>query len=179
LRARWFASITGAAGERVVRDAALARSAEMHMSLILNLIWFVCGGFVMAIGWLAFALLMAITVVGLPWARACLNIAIYTLWPFGKDAINRKILTGEDDLGTGGLGVVGNILWFIFAGLWLCIGHVAAAIASALTVIGIPLAVAHLKLANVALFPVGKTIVSKEVAEQARRRAAQQQLGAA
>ncbi|MGE5476421.1 MAG: YccF domain-containing protein [Bacteroidales bacterium] len=146
------------------------------MSLILNVIWVICGGLVMALGWLLAAVLMAVTIVGLPWARACLNIALYSLWPFGKDAVSRKLLTGQDDLGTGVLGLIGNVLWFVLAGIWLAIGHVSAAIACAVTIIGIPLAVGHLKLASVALFPVGKAIVAKEVADEARRRAAQRTL---
>jgi uncharacterized membrane protein YccF (DUF307 family) len=144
--------------------------------LILNVIWVLFGGFVMAAAWLLSALFMAITIIGLPWARACLNIALYSLWPFGKDAISRKLLTGKDDLGTGTLGLLGNIVWFVLAGMWLAIGHVVAAVGCALTIIGIPLAIGHLKLANLALAPVGKAIVAKEVADEARRRAAAQTL---
>lgn len=146
------------------------------MSLILNIIWVVFGGLVMAASWLLAALIMALTVVGLPWARACLNIALYSLWPFGKDAVSRKILTGKDDLGTGALGAIGNVVWFLLAGVWLALGHVGAAVICALTIIGIPLAIGHLKLASLALFPVGKAIVAKEVADEARRRAAGQKL---
>ncbi|MCR6629349.1 MAG: YccF domain-containing protein [Magnetospirillum sp.] len=146
------------------------------MSLILNLIWVVFGGLLMALGWLLAAVIMAITIIGLPWARACLTIAVYSLWPFGKEAVSRKLLTGQDDLGTGTLGLVGNVVWFVLAGVWLAVGHVVSAVACALTIIGIPLALGHLKLANVALFPVGKAIVDKHVAEEARRRAAQRRL---
>ena len=146
------------------------------MSLILNIIWVVFGGLVMALGWLLAAVIMAVTIIGLPWARACFNIALFALWPFGKEAVSRKVLTGKDDIGTGTLGLVGNVVWFLLAGIWLAIGHIMAAITCALTIIGIPLAIGHLKLANVALFPVGKTIVDKEMAEEARRRAARQEL---
>lgn len=146
------------------------------MSLILNIIWVIFGGLVMAVSWLLAALIMALTIIGLPWARACLNIALYSLWPFGKDAVSRKVLTGKDDLGTGALGLVGNVVWFLLAGIWLALGHVGAAVLCALTIIGIPLAVGHLKLASLALFPVGKAIVAKEVADEARRRAAGQKL---
>lgn len=90
--------------------------------------------------------------------------------PFGREAIDRKELTGKDDLGTGVLGLVGNVIWFVFGGLWLAIGHVGSAIACAITIIGIPFAVQHLKLAGCALAPIGKTVVLKEVAEEARRR---------
>lgn len=152
------------------------RRTKTSVSLILNIIWVVFGGLFMAGGWLLAALVMAITIIGLPWARACLTIAIYALWPFGKDAISRKVLTGKDDLGTGALGLLGNLVWFGLAGVWLALGHVLAAIACAITTIGIPLAIGHLKLANLALFPVGKAIVAKDVADEARRRAAGQTL---
>lgn len=142
------------------------------MSLILNLLWVLFGGFILAAIWLLAAAIMAITIIGLPWASSALALASYTLWPFGRDAISRKLLTGQDDLGTGKFGLIGNIAWFVLAGFWLALGHVATAIGLAITIIGIPFAIAHLKLAGAALFPVGKTIVSKEVAEEARRRAA-------
>lgn len=140
------------------------------MSPILNLLWFLFGGLLMAIGWLLAAVIMAITVIGLPWARACLNLASLALWPFGREAVSRDLLYGKEDIGTSGLGVIGNVIWFVLAGAWLALGHVFAAIFSALTIIGIPFAVPHLKLASIALAPIGKTIVSKEVAEEARKR---------
>lgn len=142
------------------------------MSLILNIAWFIFGGFLLALGWLVAAVFMAITVIGLPWARSALVIARMAAAPFGVEAIDREMLTGRSDIGTGALGLIGNVLWFALAGLWLGLGHLIAAILSGLTIIGIPFAVAHLKLANVSLLPVGKTIVSKAVAEEARRRAA-------
>ena len=76
--------------------------------------------------------------------------------------IDRKELTGNGDLGTSALGLAGNIVWFIFAGIWLAIGHVISAVLNAMTIIGIPFAIQHLKLAGCALAPVGKTVVSKE-----------------
>lgn len=140
------------------------------MSTIGNLIWFVFGGFAMGLGWWAAGLLMAISIIGIPWARACFVFGNFCFFPFGREAIDRKELTGKDDLGTGALGLVGNIIWFIFAGVWLAIGHVISAVLNAITIIGIPFAIQHLKLASCALAPVGKTVVSKEVAAEARRR---------
>ena len=90
--------------------------------------------------------------------------------PFGREAIDRRELTGRSDLGTGTLGLIGNILWFVFGGIWLAIGHVGSAIFNFVTIIGIPFGIQHLKLAACALAPVGKTVVLKEVAEEARRR---------
>jgi uncharacterized membrane protein YccF (DUF307 family) len=140
------------------------------MALILNIIWVVFGGLLMAVLWFLAGILAAITIIGLPWARACFNIALFSLWPFGREAISRATLTGRDDLGTGPLGLIGNIVWFLVLGIWLAIGHVVAAIASALTIIGIPFAWQHLKLAGMSLAPIGTTIVDKHIAEEARRR---------
>lgn len=124
------------------------------------------------LGWLLAAFLMVLTIIGIPWARAAFNIALYALWPFGREAVDRSLLSGRDDIGTGALGLVGNIIWFVLAGWWLALGHVMAAIAAALTIIGLPLAWAHLKLAGVSLFPIGKAIVDAEVAAELRRRRA-------
>jgi len=140
------------------------------MSTIGNLIWFVLGGFWMGLGWWAAGLLMVISIVGIPWARSCFVIGGFCFFPFGREAIDRRELTGKDDLGTGALGLLGNIVWFVFAGIWLAIGHVISAVANFCTIIGIPFAIQHLKLASCALAPVGKTIVPKEVAAEARRR---------
>jgi len=140
------------------------------MSLILNIIWVVLGGFIMAVLWFLAGLVAAITIVGLPWARACFNIALFSLWPFGREAVSRETLTGREDLGTGPLGFIGNVIWFLFLGVWLAIGHVFAAVANAVTIIGIPFAWQHLKLAGMSLAPIGITIVDKHVAEEARQR---------
>jgi uncharacterized membrane protein YccF (DUF307 family) len=137
-----------------------------------NLLWFVLGGFVMGLGWWLAGLIMAISIIGIPWARSCFVIGSFSFFPFGKEAVSRTLITGEDDLGTGVLGFVGNVLWFVVAGIWLALGHLSAALANALTIIGIPFAIQHLKLAAIALAPVGKTVVPIEVAEAARRRRA-------
>jgi uncharacterized membrane protein YccF (DUF307 family) len=129
------------------------------VSLLLNILWIIFGGAWMAFGWIVAAIVMAITIVGLPWARAAFNIAVYTFLPFGSRAVRRDELTGEEDIGTGLLGLIGNIIWFILAGWWLALGHLITAVMLAVTVIGIPFAWAHLKLAGIALWPIGKTIV--------------------
>lgn len=129
------------------------------VSLLLNILWIVLGGFYMALGWLVAAVIMAVTIIGIPWARAAFNIAGYTLFPFGQKAISRDALTGRSDLGTGPLGFIGNLIWLILAGWWLALGHLVTALLMAITIIGIPFAWAHLKLAGIALWPIGKTIV--------------------
>jgi uncharacterized membrane protein YccF (DUF307 family) len=133
------------------------------LSLLLNVLWIVFGGAQMALAWLVAAVIMAITIIGLPWARAAFNIAVYTLLPFGHEAVSREALTGREDTGTGPLGVIGNIIWLVLAGWWLALGHLIAAVLLAITIIGIPFAWAHLKLAGIALWPIGKAIVPIDV----------------
>jgi uncharacterized membrane protein YccF (DUF307 family) len=116
----------------------------------------------MTAGWLLAAVIMAITIIGLPWTRAAFNIALYTLLPFGQRAVSRAEYTGSDDIGTGPLGVLGNIVWLLLAGWWLALGHLITAIALAITLIGLPFAWAHLKLAGIALWPIGQMIVPIE-----------------
>jgi uncharacterized membrane protein YccF (DUF307 family) len=128
-------------------------------SALLNILWVVLGGLVMALGWWLAGLVCAITIVGLPWARSCLVIGLFSLWPFGQEAISRRDLTGRHDLGTGPLGLIGNVLWFLVAGWWLAIGHLTSALACFITIIGIPFGIQHIKLALIALAPVGMTVV--------------------
>jgi uncharacterized membrane protein YccF (DUF307 family) len=128
-------------------------------ALLLNLLWIVFGGLWMAIGWVVAAIIMAITIIGLPWARSSFNIALYTLLPFGQKAVSRAEYTGQEDIGTGPFGFLGNIIWLVLAGWWLALGHLVTAIVLAITIIGIPFAWAHLKLAGLALWPIGKMIV--------------------
>jgi uncharacterized membrane protein YccF (DUF307 family) len=140
------------------------------MSAIANLIWFVLGGFWMGLGWCLAGVVMLISIVGIPWVRACFVFGGFCFFPFGREAINREELTGRGDLGTGALGLIGNVIWFVLAGWWLALGHLLSAVANAVTIIGIPFAIQHLKLAACALAPIGKTVVPKEVAAEARRR---------
>lgn len=128
------------------------------MSLILNLLWIVFGGVWMALAWLVAAVIMAITIVGLPWARAALTMAQYAFLPFGNTAVDRRDLSGPD-LGTGVLGGIGNVLWLVLAGWWLGLGHLIVAAGWAVTIIGLPFAWAHMKLARLSLWPIGKVIV--------------------
>jgi uncharacterized membrane protein YccF (DUF307 family) len=130
------------------------------MSLILNVLWLVFGGVWMAVGWLFAALLMAISIVGLPWARSAVVMAGYCLLPFGMQAVDRTEVSGPD-IGTGAFGTLGNLLWLVLAGWWLALGHLVSAVLMAVTIIGLPFAWAHLKLAGFALWPVGKTIVPR------------------
>jgi uncharacterized membrane protein YccF (DUF307 family) len=158
-------------GATVASGAIVLDSRKKLMSafsLLLNLLWIAFGGLWMAVGWAIAAVIMAITIIGLPWARAAFNIAIYTLLPFGQKAVSRAEYTGTEDLGTGPLGLIGNIIWFVLAGWWLALGHLITAILLAVTIIGIPFAWAHLKLAGIALWPIGKIIVPSDEASLSR-----------
>jgi uncharacterized membrane protein YccF (DUF307 family) len=123
------------------------------ISLVLNILWLICGGLAAAFGWLIAAVLMAITIIGLPWSFAALRIALYTLLPFGHEMRSRR------DAGL--LSSLGNIVWFLLAGWWLAIVHLLLALALAITIIGLPFAWAHLKLAGASLAPVGKEVVPR------------------
>src|SRR6202043_2710629 len=132
------------------------------LSFLLNLLWIVFGGLWMALGWVVAAVIMAVTIIGLPWARAAFNIASYTLLPFGRKAVSRAERLGSHDVGTGPFGLLGNIVWLVLAGWWLALGHLLTAILLAVTIIGIPFAWAHFKLAGIALWPIGKMIVDAD-----------------
>jgi uncharacterized membrane protein YccF (DUF307 family) len=129
------------------------------LPLLLNILWIVTGGIWMAIGWLVAAVIMAITIIGLPWTRAAFNIAVYAFLPFGHRAVSRAEYFGEEDIGTGPLGCIGNVIWLVLAGWWLALGHLVEAVLLGITIIGLPFAWAHLKLAGIALWPIGKAIV--------------------
>ena len=126
-----------------------------------NILWLIFGGFLMGLGWWLAGLIAALTIVGLPWAKACFVIGQFAFWPFGKDAVSRRDVTQQDDIGTGALGLVGNVIWFVFAGWWLAFGHLCSALACFVSIIGIPFGIQHIKLALIAVTPIGKTIVSK------------------
>lgn len=131
------------------------------MRTIGNILWLILGGFVMGLGWWLAGALAFITIVGIPWGRACFVIGQFAFLPFGREAVDRASVTGRQDIGTGPLGLLGNIIWFVFAGVWLGMGHLVSALACFITVIGIPFGIQHLKLAVLALMPIGKTIVSR------------------
>src|SRR5262245_4536498 len=129
------------------------------LSLILNLLWIIFGGLGMALGWLIAAAIMCLTIIGIPWARAAFNIALYAFLPFGHKAVSRAEHYGQEDVGTGPFGIIGNIIWLVLAGWWLALAHFVLAVVLAITIIGIPFAWAQLKLAGLSLWPIGSAIV--------------------
>ena len=102
-----------------------------------------------------------LSIIGIPWGKACFVIGQFTFMPFGKEAVSRTYINAKDDIGTGILGTVGNVIWFIFAGFWLALGHLISALLCFITIIGIPFGIQHLKLAGLAIAPIGKTIIDK------------------
>jgi uncharacterized membrane protein YccF (DUF307 family) len=120
------------------------------MRLLLNILWFVFGGWISGALWLLAGVILAITIVGLPWTPAAFRMAGFSYGPFGKLVIDRD---------AGPASLLLNILWLLLAGWWLALHHLVIALAQAVTIIGIPFAWQHVKLAGLALAPVGKAVV--------------------
>jgi uncharacterized membrane protein YccF (DUF307 family) len=118
--------------------------------LLLNILWFVLGGWISGTAWLIAGVIFAITIVGLPWTPAAFRIAGFSYWPFGK------VVTKRDP---GVTSLLLNVLWLILAGWWLALQHILLALGLAVTIIGIPFAWQHVKLAGLSLTPVGKGVM--------------------
>ena len=126
------------------------------LALLGNILWFVFGGgIVVALSWLLTGLVLAITVVGIPFAVAAFRIAGFAAFPFGRELVDARAVGEERILGTG----LSNLLWIVLAGIWLTIGHVFLGVGYCLTIIGIPFGLAHFKLASVSFAPLGKRVV--------------------
>ena len=128
------------------------------MRVLLNLIWLVFGGLLMALGYAVVALIMFVLIITIPFGIASARIALFCLWPFGRTIVRRP------DAGAGSL--IGNIMWFVLAGWWLALGHLITGVVMCLTIIGIPLGLANFKLIPVSLTPFGREVVDLD---QARR----------
>ena len=109
--------------------------------------------------WLLGAALLAVTIVGLPWAGAAWRIGLFAFAPFGRRAESRRAFTGRHDFGTGDVGLVLNIFWLLLAGWYIALTHVLIGAAQIATIIGIPFGLQHFKLAVLALAPVGKAVI--------------------
>jgi uncharacterized membrane protein YccF (DUF307 family) len=119
---------------------------------LLNIIWLILAGVWLALSYLVAAVLLAITIIGLPFSKQALKLGRYALWPFGWTLIpaERRHKT---------ISVVGNVLWFVLAGWWLALVHLVTGLLLCLTIIGIPLGIASFKMAGAALVPFGKQVV--------------------
>ena len=129
------------------------------MTLLLNILWFILGGFASGLAWLLGAFLLAITIVGLPWAAAAARIGLFAFAPFGRQVVDRRVVSGHEDLGTGCLGVGLNVVWFFLGGWYIALAHLLVGAVLFVTILGIPFALQHFKLAVIALAPVGKSVV--------------------
>ncbi|HVC31158.1 MAG TPA: YccF domain-containing protein [Steroidobacteraceae bacterium] len=125
------------------------------MRLLGNIIWLLFGGLATGIGWWLAGLLAAITIIGIPFSIAAFRIGTFSLWPFGREVVDRP----ERDEARKMLILVGNIVWILLGGIWLALAHLVFALLFAITILGIPFAVQHLKLAHISLTPYGKMIV--------------------
>jgi uncharacterized membrane protein YccF (DUF307 family) len=121
---------------------------------LLNILWLVLCGFWLAIGYVVAGVVMCILIVTIPFGIASFRLAAFTLWPFGRTLVPRP--------DAGAPSVIGNILWFLLAGLWMAIAHIVTGILLCVTIIGIPLGIADFKLAAAAIAPLGKDIVSTD-----------------
>jgi uncharacterized membrane protein YccF (DUF307 family) len=124
------------------------------LNLVLNLVWLVVSGFWLAVGYALAGLLMCVLIITIPFGIAAFRLAGFVLWPFGRTVIRRPE--------AGAASTVGNVIWFVLAGLWIAIGHLLLGFALCLTIIGIPFGWANIKLAAVAIAPLGKDIVSTD-----------------
>jgi uncharacterized membrane protein YccF (DUF307 family) len=131
------------------------------LRLLLNLLWFVFGGWITGLLWLLGGLVLALTVVGLPYTMAAWRIAGFAFFPFGKEIVDRDDFTGQGDIGTGPVGCLLNIVWFVFGGWYIALSHLLIAVAEFVSIIGIPFALKDLQLAAVAMAPVGKVVVER------------------
>jgi len=126
---------------------------EAAVRTLLNILWLVLSGVWLFLGYALAAVIMCVLIVTIPWGIAAWRVGVYALWPFGKTVVDRP---------TAGVGsALGNVVWVVLAGWWLALGHIATAIALAITIIGIPFAWANLKMLPVALLPLGKQIVDQ------------------
>ncbi|MTD56658.1 YccF domain-containing protein [Amycolatopsis pithecellobii] len=122
------------------------------MRLVLNVIWLLLCGFWMAVGYVVAGIVCCILIVTIPFGIASFRIANYALWPFGRTVVDRR------DAGAGS--VLGNIIWIIFAGWWLALGHIVTGALLCVTIIGIPFGVANFKLIPISLLPLGREIIA-------------------
>lgn len=134
-------------------------SAGGVVTVILNILWFIFGGFFAGLAWLFAGLLLAITIVGLPWAQAAFRIGLFTFMPFGKQVVSRRAVTGREDLGTGSMGFLLNVVWFLLGGWYLALAHLVMGVVQVILIITIPFGLQHFKLAAIALAPIGKEVI--------------------
>ena len=155
---RTWADVTGTYGGPNAGQAAAPMSP---LSLLLNILWMIFGGIWMAVGWFVAAVIMAITIVGILDAGG-VQYRLLRAAAFRPEGGFARRISGHSRYGHRAVGLIGNVIWLVLAGWWLALGHLITAILLAVTIIGIPFAWAHLKLAGIALWPIGKMIVDAD-----------------
>lgn len=139
-------------------------SQTLGVRLLLNLLWLLLSGLWLAAGYVVAGVVMCLLIVTIPFGIASFRLAVFVLWPFGRTVVRRP--------DAGAASVIGNILWFVLAGVWIALGHLLLGVLLCLTVVGIPLGLGNFKLAGVAVAPLGKQIVSTRDPRAARGLAA-------
>ncbi|QIR28118.1 YccF domain-containing protein [Kluyvera genomosp. 3] len=139
------------------------------MRTVLNILNFVLGGFLTTLGWLLATLVSIVLIITLPLTRSCWEITKLSLVPYGNEAVHvDELEPGAKSSVMNAGGTLLNILWLVLFGWWLCLTHIMAGIAQCISIIGIPVGIANFKIAAIALWPVGRRVVSVEVARAAR-----------
>jgi uncharacterized membrane protein YccF (DUF307 family) len=128
------------------------------LNLIGNLVWLVLAGFWLGVGYAVAGILCCIFVITIPFGVQAFKLASYCFWPFGRAII-------EDTRSDPGLSLIGNVIWFVVAGIWLALAHVATGIALCVSIIGIPWGIASFRMALLSLAPFGRRIVTLEELE--------------
>jgi len=126
------------------------------LNVLLNIIWLILAGIPMALGYAVAGVICCVLIITIPWGVASFRIANYVLWPFGRTIVRKPT--------AGVASAIGNVIWIVVAGIWLTIAHVVSAIVLFITIIGIPLAIAELKIIPVTLTPLGRHIVPSDEA---------------
>jgi uncharacterized membrane protein YccF (DUF307 family) len=120
------------------------------MRVILNILWLVLAGFWLALGYAFAGIVMCILIITIPFGLQAFKLAAFALWPFGRTTVRTQDSAGR---------LIGNVIWIIFAGWWLALGHLITGVLQAITIIGLPLAVANWKMIPMSLTPFGREIV--------------------
>ncbi len=122
------------------------------MKLLGNIIWLIFGGILISIEYLISSILLMVTIIGIPFGLQTLKLAVLALWPFGAEV---RTIPGN----TGCISTLMNIIWILIGGIWIALTHLAFGVLFAVTIVGIPFALQHFKLAGLALTPFGRDIV--------------------
>lgn len=124
------------------------------MSLLLNILWIILGGFFVFCGYVVGGFALCLTIIGIPWGVQCFKIAILALLPFGSEVSSRY----PESYPTSGLNIILNIVWLIFGGLWIVLNHLVWGVLLCITIIGIPFGLQHFKLMKLGFLPFGRHI---------------------